>query len=105
MHELNKKTFLNLIFKKAQSGEIPVYVWSDKSKTDWATVNDVYFANEFDIRFYEWDISSVIFEENWYVNPETLDFEKIVCGIAPVLLADGKKKVPFMVKMNTDKCE
>jgi hypothetical protein len=52
-------------------------------------------------------IKSVIFIEDWYIDPETLHFEKQVKGIAPVLypLDTDKqklpKRVPFVVYFNS----
>jgi hypothetical protein len=58
------------------------------------------------------NITSVIFYEYWYINPETLNFKKEVVGIAPVYkyyeygdwnLLNPKKRVAFVIYFDESK--
>ncbi len=93
--------FIKTIFNKAFSGAVPLFnlfdnkymplsearVLAGNTKESVFTIDpdtggevSVIVDHEFDAR----EIKSVIFLENWYLNEETLQFDKEIVGIAPV---------------------
>ncbi len=118
----HSKTFKETIFDKIVNKKVDVYSFDKMQKLSSREVDSLLVYGKIEDIDFETgeaidivdnitlsDFKTIIFQENWYVNPKTMQIHKQVVGVAPVfyfLYVDQdnvehvEKRIPFFVHFN-----